>query len=135
MFTLPDFIYCLISISTAVRVTKPNITLLSRADGYKILLECQVNNYYPDKLTVDWLKDEQPISTPLQDKKLQNADGKEKTFTRISQLAFSARDQGMQYTCKATHNSEIITQSYNVCTGKLSSVKTIKQVSELICVK
>ncbi|XP_057200921.1 uncharacterized protein ighd isoform X2 [Triplophysa rosa] len=103
-------------VPAANRVTKPSITLLSRADGDKILIECQVNNYYPDKLTVQWLRNDQPISTSLPNKKLQNGDGKEKTFTLISQLAISVRDQGTLYTCKATHNSEEITQNYNVCT-------------------
>lgn len=113
-----DLIKCLISILTAKRVTKPRISLLSRANGDETLLECQVNDYYPDKLTVQWLRNEQIISTSLPDKKLQNADRKEKTFSLISQLAVGPQDQGTLYACKATHNSEEITEIYNVCKGK-----------------
>ncbi|XP_056608436.1 uncharacterized protein LOC130425975 isoform X2 [Triplophysa dalaica] len=63
-----------------------------------------------------WFRNEQAISTSLSNRKLQNGDGKEKTFTFMSQLPISVQDQGTLYTCIATHNSVNITQSYNLCT-------------------
>lgn len=107
-----------ISILIAIRVYKPTITLLSRDDGDRILLECQLNGYFPDKLTVQWLEGDNSVKGQI-DQKFQNTDKGEKKYTYISQLFISAPYEYKKYTCKATHNSEEFKKEYNRCIGKL----------------
>ncbi|RXN08547.1 immunoglobulin delta heavy [Labeo rohita] len=96
------------------RVNKPTIALLSRKDGDRIVLECQLNDYFPDKLTVQWLEGDRSARGQI-DKKFQNTDKGEKNYTYISQLPISAPYEDKKYTCKATFNSEEIKKEYNMC--------------------
>ncbi|XP_051572243.1 uncharacterized protein ighd, partial [Myxocyprinus asiaticus] len=113
--TLPKLI-SFICILIEKCITKPTITLLSREDGDKILLECKLKDYYPDKLTVQWFRDEQLVKPPLSNEKFQSTEKEDKTFTLISQLTIEAQSQIRQYTCEATFNSvEILRQTYDVC--------------------
>lgn len=114
------------SILIAIRVYKPTIALLSREDGGRIVLECQLNDYFPDKLTVQWLEGDKSVKGQI-DKKFQNTDKGEKNYTYISQLIISASYEDKKYTCKATHNSEVFKKEYiyNTCMGKLSIIKKI----------
>ncbi|RXN05504.1 membrane-bound immunoglobulin [Labeo rohita] len=97
-----------------IRVNKPTIALLSRKDGDRMVLECQLNDYFPDKLTVQWLEDDRSTRGQI-DKKFQNTDKGEKNYTYISQLPISAPYEDKKYTCKATFNSEEIKKEYNMC--------------------
>ncbi|XP_056308722.1 uncharacterized protein ighd [Danio aesculapii] len=101
--------------SIVIRVTKPSMALLSREDGDRIVLECQLNDYYPKELSVQWLRDGQPVRATI--RMLQNREV-EKTFTYISQLNISSSYDYKNYTCNATHNSEVYQQEYNRCTAK-----------------
>ncbi|XP_050958363.1 uncharacterized protein ighd isoform X11 [Labeo rohita] len=96
------------------RVNKPTIALLSRKDGDRTVLECQLNDYFPDKLTVQWLEGDRSASGQI-DKKFQNTDKGEKTYTYISQLPISAPYEDKKYTCKATFNSEEFKKEYKTC--------------------
>uniref|UniRef100_A0A8C1HM42 Ig-like domain-containing protein n=1 Tax=Cyprinus carpio carpio TaxID=630221 RepID=A0A8C1HM42_CYPCA len=100
-----------------IRVYKPNITLLSREDGDRIVLECQLNDYFPDKLSVQWLDGEKSVRGQIA-KKFQNADKGETKYTYISQLSIRATYEYKKYTCKATHNSEVFMTEYDMCTAK-----------------
>lgn len=91
------------------------MALLSREDGDGIVLECQLNDYYPEKLDVQWLHNGQHITATK--RTLENKEV-EKTFTYISQLSISSSLQYKNYTCKATHNSEVYQEVYNRCRGK-----------------
>lgn len=113
-----------VSILIAIRVYKPNITLLSREDGDRIVLECQLNDYFPDNLSVQWLDGEKSVGGQIA-KKFQNADKGETKYTYISQLSIRATYEYKKYTCKATHNSEVFMTEYDMCTGKLSIMKKI----------
>ncbi|XP_016344603.1 uncharacterized protein LOC107690708 [Sinocyclocheilus anshuiensis] len=101
----------------AIRVYKPTIALLSREDGDRIVLECQLNDYFPDKLTVQWLEGINSVKGQI-DKKLQNTDKGEKKYTYVSRLSISAPYEDKKYTCKATHNSEEFKKEYNTCMEK-----------------
>ncbi|XP_050958413.1 uncharacterized protein ighd isoform X22 [Labeo rohita] len=98
----------------AIRVNKPTLALLSRKDGDRIVLECQLNEYFPDKLTVQWLEGDKSVKGQI-DKKFQNTDKGEKNYTYISQLPISAPYEDKKYTCKATFNSEEIKKEYKTC--------------------
>ncbi|XP_077069084.1 uncharacterized protein LOC143721971 [Siphateles boraxobius] len=99
------------------RVTAPTIDLLSREEGDSIMLQCQLKDYYPDKLTVQWLSGDQLVSA-AKNKTLQTTDKVEKTFTYISQISIRAQYEDKNYTCKASHNSEEFKQEYNMCMAK-----------------
>uniref|UniRef100_A0A8C1I4Z0 Ig-like domain-containing protein n=1 Tax=Cyprinus carpio carpio TaxID=630221 RepID=A0A8C1I4Z0_CYPCA len=72
---------------------------MSREDGDRIVLECQLNDYFPEKLTVQWLEGDKPVNAQI-NKKFQNTDKGEKKYTYISQLSISAPYEGKKYTCK-----------------------------------
>uniref|UniRef100_A0A8C2DIA5 Ig-like domain-containing protein n=1 Tax=Cyprinus carpio TaxID=7962 RepID=A0A8C2DIA5_CYPCA len=77
-----------VDICESIRVYKPNITLLSREDGDRIVLECQLNDYFPDNLSVQWLDGEKSVGGQIA-KKFQNADkgetnGDQEAFREIS---------------------------------------------------
>uniref|UniRef100_A0A672SZ48 Uncharacterized LOC107583070 n=1 Tax=Sinocyclocheilus grahami TaxID=75366 RepID=A0A672SZ48_SINGR len=69
--------------SVNISCCKPTIALLSREDGDRIVLECQLNDYFPDKLTVQWLEGINSVKGQI-DKKLQNTDKGEKKYTYLS---------------------------------------------------
>ncbi|RXN02960.1 membrane-bound immunoglobulin [Labeo rohita] len=124
----------------AIRVNKPTLALLSRKDGDRIVLECQLNEYFPDKLTVQWLEGDKSVKGQI-DKKFQNTDKGEKNYTYISQLPISAPYEDKKYTCKATFNSEELKKEYKTCEGdatiELSVVPSVGQSSsdsqKLLC--
>ncbi len=121
-----------VSILIAIRVYKPTIALLSREDDGKIMLECQLKDYFPEKLTVQWLEGDKSVKGQI-DKKFQNTDKGEKNYTYISQLFISAPYEAKKYTCKATHKTEDFKKEYNTCMGKLSILKkTMKKFRNLI---
>ncbi|RXN08567.1 membrane-bound immunoglobulin [Labeo rohita] len=101
-------------INLTIRVNKPTLALLSRKDGDRIVLECQLNDYFPDKLNVQWLEGDKSVKGQI-DKKFQNTDKGEKTYTYLSQLPISAPYEDKNYTCKATFNSEEFKKEYETC--------------------
>ncbi|KAK9977785.1 hypothetical protein ABG768_019582 [Culter alburnus] len=95
------------------------MALLSKEEGDGIVLECQLKNYYPNKVTVQWFSDNQPL-TAKNNKELQNTDKAEKSFTYISQISIGTQYEDKRYTCKATHETKEIKEEYSLC--KLKSV-------------
>jgi len=82
------------------------------------VLQCQLKDYYPDKLTVQWLSGNQLVSA-AKNKTLQTTAEVEKTFSYISQISIDAKYENKTYTCKATHNSTEFKLEYNMCRGKM----------------
>ncbi|XP_056111087.1 uncharacterized protein ighd [Rhinichthys klamathensis goyatoka] len=103
--------------SIVKRVTAPTIALLSKEEGDSIVLQCQLKDYYPDKLTVQWLSGDQLVSA-AKNKMLQTTDKVEKTFTYISQISIDAKYEDKNYTCKASHNSKEFKREYSMCLAK-----------------
>ncbi|KAK9977788.1 hypothetical protein ABG768_019585 [Culter alburnus] len=95
------------------------MALLSKEEGDGIVLECQLKDYYPNKVTVQWFSDNQPL-TAKNNKELQNTDKAEKSFTYISQISIGTQYEDKRYTCKATHETKEIKEEYSLC--KLKSV-------------
>ncbi|TRY66758.1 hypothetical protein DNTS_028795 [Danionella cerebrum] len=89
---------------------------MSREEDDGIVLQCQLNDYYPNKLTVQWLLGDQPVEA--KNKTLQNTNTGEKTFTHISQLSVSSEYTDQLYTCKASHESEEYKEDFNMCAAK-----------------
>ncbi|XP_052407819.1 uncharacterized protein ighd isoform X1 [Carassius gibelio] len=87
---------------------------MSRKEGDRIVLECQLRDYFPEKITVNWFEGDNHVKGQI-DKKFQNTDKGEKKYTFISQLSISAQYEGKNYSCKATHNSEEFKKEYNMC--------------------
>lgn len=104
-------------VSIVKRVTSPTIALLSREEGDSIMLQCQLKDYYPDNITVQWLSGDQPVSAS-ENKMLQTTDKGEKNFTYISQISIGAQYEDKKHTCKASHNSEVFMVEYDMCMGK-----------------
>ncbi|XP_067283412.1 uncharacterized protein ighd [Pseudorasbora parva] len=99
------------------RVTPPTIALLSREDGNNIVLQCQLKDYYPEQLTVQWFRGDQRVNAA--DKTiLQTTDKVNNNFTYISQISISAQYEDKPYTCKATHNTFEFKKEYNMCMEK-----------------
>ncbi|ROI15096.1 Ig heavy chain C region, membrane-bound form, partial [Anabarilius grahami] len=96
------------------RVLVPTMALLSKEEGGGIVLECQLKDYYPEKVTVQWLRDDQPL-TDNNNKVLQNTGKADKSFTYISQISIGTQYEDKRYTCKATHETKEINEEYNLC--------------------
>ncbi|XDV13006.1 hypothetical protein PO909_001526, partial [Leuciscus waleckii] len=111
---------------TVNRVTPPTIALLSKEEGDSIVLQCQLKDYYPNNITVQWLRGDQPVRAS-ENKTLQTTD--EKTFTYISQISIGAQYEDKNYTCKASHNSTDFKLKYDMCMAK-SVCKPSVKVSE-----
>uniref|UniRef100_A0A673XSW1 Ig-like domain-containing protein n=1 Tax=Salmo trutta TaxID=8032 RepID=A0A673XSW1_SALTR len=105
---------------TMQRVIPPNITLYPLWEelegGSKVGLLCILSEFYPDKLSVEWLLDDKTVTTSPVQRKLQSVEGEEKTFSLSSQLELdqSQWTQGSEVTCKAIHNEHI-----TKCRGRL----------------
>ncbi|XP_076838447.1 uncharacterized protein LOC143483817 isoform X2 [Brachyhypopomus gauderio] len=99
-------------------VHKPNVYLLSKEDGNQVQLFCTVEDFYPDKLTVQWFEGE---SVTLQKtpnvKKFKSDKSKNMTYTQISRIDIEAKEwnKGTEYGCKATHNSVETITSLSKC--------------------
>lgn len=92
--------------------------MLSKEEGDNIVLECQLKDYYPDKLSVQWLSGIE-VLRDNNNKKLQTTGGGQKNFTYISQISISAQYEDKDYTCEATHNSKVFEGKYSMCECKL----------------
>lgn len=100
----------------------PTMALLSKEEGDGIVLECQLKDYYPNKVTVQWFSDNRLLTT-TKNTVLQNTGDGLKSFTYISQIYIDTLYEDKQYTCEATHNSKHINQKYNSCKCKLKIMK------------
>lgn len=112
------------------RVIPPNITLYPLWEelegGSKVGLLCILSEFYPDKLSVEWLLDDKTVTTYPVQRKLQSVEGEEKTFSLNSQLELdqSQWTQGSEVTCKAIHNAAqgphpgtTVSRTISICSG------------------
>ncbi|CAL8273059.1 unnamed protein product [Lota lota] len=104
------------------RVIPPNITLYpvwtGQSGASALSLVCSLSGFYPDKASVEWLRDGRVLKTsPVQDK-LQSVEGVEKTFSLNSQIQLNIKEwkKGPTVQCKSRHghgNEE--TRSISIC--------------------
>ncbi|XP_074552200.1 uncharacterized protein LOC141809203 [Halichoeres trimaculatus] len=115
------------------RVVPPNITLQPVWEGElktsAVRLLCTLSGFFPDKLTVTWLKDNKPLETAAIERKLQNVKG-EQTFTQSSEIEPNSTNwtAGSNFTCKAIHDSTPLTKTISVCQISPSTPPVIEVV-------
>ncbi|KAL7378468.1 hypothetical protein ABVT39_014228 [Epinephelus coioides] len=92
------------------RVVPPNITLHPVWDNVpvgtsSVRLVCTLSGYFPDKLSVEWKRDNQRLQPAKSPTKLQSADGTEKTFSLTSETEPKTTEweRGSNFTYKSTH--------------------------------
>ncbi|XP_045575994.1 uncharacterized protein isoform X4 [Salmo salar] len=120
------------------RVIPPNITLYPLWEelegGSKVGLLCILSEFYPDKLSVEWLLDDKTVTTYPVQRKLQSVEGEEKTFSLNSQLELdqSQWTQGSEVTCKAIHNAAqgphpgtTVSRTISICSAFPSSTPSL----------
>uniref|UniRef100_A0A8C5WJM5 Ig-like domain-containing protein n=1 Tax=Leptobrachium leishanense TaxID=445787 RepID=A0A8C5WJM5_9ANUR len=81
--------------------------------GKEAALSCNISGYFPDSLSVQWIKKEKGNESEIKswtrnykvsDDKFNKV--KDKTFTRVTRLTFTPhleRDQGAEFICRVTH--------------------------------
>uniref|UniRef100_A0A8C5QRW0 Ig-like domain-containing protein n=1 Tax=Leptobrachium leishanense TaxID=445787 RepID=A0A8C5QRW0_9ANUR len=81
--------------------------------GKEAALSCKISGYFPDSLSVQWIKkekrNESEIKLPTGDYKVPDDKSNEetdKTFTQVTRLTFTPhleRDRGAKFICRVTH--------------------------------
>ncbi|XP_078017670.1 uncharacterized protein LOC117268699 isoform X3 [Epinephelus lanceolatus] len=104
------------------RVVPPNITLHPVWDNVpvgasSVRLVCTLSGYFPDKLSVEWKQDNQPLKPAKSPTKLQSADGTGKTFSLTSEIEPKTTEweRGSNFTCKSTHKDQEYKKTISIC--------------------
>ncbi|XP_078125131.1 LOW QUALITY PROTEIN: uncharacterized protein LOC144529741 [Sander vitreus] len=103
------------------RIVSPNITLHPVWEGEygasPVKLLCTLRGFFPDNLSVEWKQDNQPFNIASIQTKLQSVDGKEKTFSLISEIEpkLAAWKYGSRFTCKSIHNNQEFVKTISIC--------------------
>ncbi|XP_072298597.1 uncharacterized protein ighd [Eucyclogobius newberryi] len=103
------------------RVISPNITLYPTWEGdfldAPVKLTCMLSGFYPNRLTVSWARDNQPLldSAPIE-RSYKSTQGSS-TFTLSSQIEpdMNQWQSGSSFTCTALHMSTPYDKSINIC--------------------
>ncbi|XP_035853050.1 Ig mu chain C region isoform X1 [Sander lucioperca] len=105
----------------AERIVSPNITLHPVWEGeYKaspVRLLCTLRGFFPDKLSVEWKQDNQPLKIATIQTKLQSVDGMEKTFSLSSEIEpnVTVWAHGSSFTCKSKHKDQEFIKTISIC--------------------
>ncbi|KAK7939760.1 hypothetical protein WMY93_003086 [Mugilogobius chulae] len=107
------------------RIIAPSITLFPTwegdADSVKpdspVKLTCMLSDFYPDKLTVSWARDSQPLPAHAQTQKKLQSTERTPLFTLSSQIEpdMSHWQNGSSFTCTALHKDKHYSKSINIC--------------------
>lgn len=111
--------------SIVLRIISPNITLYPVWDGElgisQIRLICALSGFFPNKLTVEWYKDDHRLTNDRQNERnLISADGEDKTFSRTTEIFPNMEEwkKGSNYTCKSEHNGKVLVKTTDICQGR-----------------
>ncbi|KAL3987252.1 F-box protein 45 [Sarotherodon galilaeus] len=115
------------------RIVSPNITLYPVWDEEfgisPVRLICTLSDFFPDNLTLEWVQDEHPQNqtNEARTRKLQSAEGQEKTFSLSSELRpkMTLWAKGSTFTCMADHNGVEYNRTINICHTLSSSAPFI----------
>ncbi|XP_025762364.1 uncharacterized protein LOC100709195 isoform X5 [Oreochromis niloticus] len=104
------------------RIVSPNITLYPVWDGEfgisAVRLICTLSDFFPDKLTLKWVWDQQPLNqNKASTRKLQSSEQGKKTFSLSSELKpdMTMWAKGSTFTCMADHNGVEYNRTINIC--------------------
>ncbi|KAM3597933.1 uncharacterized protein V6R79_011399 [Siganus canaliculatus] len=103
------------------RIVHPNITLhpvwLGEVGESQVKLVCTLNDFFPEKLTVAWKKNNQRIDDAQVLKKWKSMDESKKTFSLRSEIKTNEKDwkKGSTFTCTTTHSGQHFSHSINIC--------------------
>nr|XP_040046111.1 uncharacterized protein LOC120827317 isoform X1 [Gasterosteus aculeatus aculeatus] len=103
------------------RVVSPNITLHPVWQGEfgksPIKLVCNIQGFFPDKLSVEWKQENQPLNVVQIQSKLQSVEGKEKTFSLSSEIEPNMTEwaQASSFTCTSIHNTQTFMKTTSIC--------------------
>ncbi|XP_029946115.1 immunoglobulin mu heavy chain-like isoform X5 [Salarias fasciatus] len=103
------------------RIVSPNITLYpvwkGKLGNSAVRLICTLSGFYPDKLSVEWQHDQQPLTIVPNELKLQSMEGREKTFSLSSEIEPNITEwtTGSSFTCKATHEGSKYEKTTSIC--------------------
>uniref|UniRef100_A0A672FQ03 Ig-like domain-containing protein n=1 Tax=Salarias fasciatus TaxID=181472 RepID=A0A672FQ03_SALFA len=106
------------------RIVSPNITLYpvwkGKLGNSAVRLICTLSGFYPDKLSVEWQHDQQPLNIVPNELKLQSMEGREKTFSLSSEIEPNITEwtTGSSFTCKATHEGSEYEKTTSICESK-----------------
>lgn len=104
----------------AQRVTEPNITMSTNTMDNNVNLLCWLDGFSPKKISVEWYKGNTLHTKKTTMKIFESLNNGERTFDALSQLSINAEqwNEGTEFTCKATHNSKIFSQTWSKCKGQ-----------------
>uniref|UniRef100_UPI0037E87620 uncharacterized protein isoform X2 n=1 Tax=Semicossyphus pulcher TaxID=241346 RepID=UPI0037E87620 len=113
------------------RVISPNIRLQPFREGEfgvsGVRLICTLSGFFPDKLSLEWLRDNQPLKIAENQRKLQSVAGEETTFTQSSEIEPNSKEwaAGSKFTCKSIHNKIEYIKTTSVCQTSSSAPPAI----------
>lgn len=98
-------------------MTQPNITLSIKKNDNDYKLFCWLSGFSPKQIKVDWLRNKQPFDD---NKILKLFSVTPNENAAMSQITIKAEDwnDGFEFTCQATHNSKIFSETLSKCTGQ-----------------
>ncbi|KAM7372147.1 hypothetical protein PAMP_009340 [Pampus punctatissimus] len=108
-------------ISKELQIVSPNITLHrvceDKSRTSSVRLVCTLSGFFPDTLSVEWQRDNQPLNTKQIQRKLQSVEGVEKIFGLSSEIEPNMAEwaKGSRFTCQTRHNRIELKESISIC--------------------